>query len=295
MACTITRIQHPVRHQPTARRAPQAALALGLATFGLLAGGAAAAAAPALPAPDMQLVVNIGSNQNAQASPGVAAISTTFSSGKSELRLGDLPFVSAAMDERGTQSGLHGGSVYTRLLYEVMFYNPAGGNLPKLDVTVSAFDALIARGDGLSFSARSTSQLSIWGTGAATGFSLDRYNCTALTNSSQGCAPGTDAAITPFTIQMAQNTVYNVLMRVDTQAIANFDPTLSANAHGYAQLTSHFDLAQASPAGGYFVYSAGITSAVPEPQTWGLLLAGLAVLGAKGRARRSKWNAFGRG
>ena len=238
-----------------------------------------AGAVPLLATPNIMQVVNVGTQHYSEA---VGSVSNTRNNtvGSTSVALGGSPTITSAMSETSLTAGVHGGSTYATLNYQFEFYNPGAGS-GNINVHVNAFDQLLASAAGYSASANAESVFEISGGGISkfinhcTGFSTDGSN---------PCGSKGTLAVVPFNLTLKQNTVYTVQMNVYADAVANYDVLGTSSASASAVLDPSFSIVGGAPAGGSFIYSAGVT-AVPEPASWALLIAGLACVGGIVRRR----------
>jgi hypothetical protein len=105
------------------------------------------------------------------------------------------------------------------------------------------------------------------------------YDCSASPEAAFGCGTAPSATFTDQAVTLYDNTVYTVDLSLQIYAhdpvLAAIDPTFTTPAG----------------AGGYFIFSPGITSGVPEPATWAAMLIGFGGVGAAmRRARRERWS-----
>lgn len=229
-----------------------------------------------LPNPVIVQVINIGS-QTFSDKAGALSKSTSFTSGATSVSLGGAPTITASMNE---SSGGNGGSVRSRLLYNVEYVNP--GVFSNLNVYVNAFDQLSVSGSGYGYSAFANTFFNIAGNGQS--FSFD--HCKSTSSSGDICGNHGRDPIVPFSFSMRQNTIYTVDMSVNVQAGANVDVRGASNASAYGLLDPTFTVIGVAPQGGFFRFSPGITALpVPEPDTYALLLAGVAIITRFARRR----------
>lgn len=204
-----------------------------------------------------------------------AVSSSNGSRGSASTVLGQSPTITGEVTTGSTGYV----SVSNKLIYQLAYFNPSGSQ-DTLNVSVNAFDRLLAQGEAASggyFRSYAWSQLSLLGPGSDTLYT--RYHCQSASTSVfyQPCSIGS-APIEDFTVTLRQNTVYTVQMQLYAEANA-YSVNASAVGTASALLDPSFAVIGAAPVGGTFMFSAGV-SAVPEPQSWATLLAGLACLSA---------------
>lgn len=240
-----------------------------------------AGAVPVLATPNIMQVVNVGTQHFSEA---VGSVTNTRNNtvGTTSLALGGSPTITSAMSETSLNPGAHGGSTYATLNYQFEFFNPGAG-FGNINVHVNAFDQLLASATGYSASASAESVFEISGGG----ISKFINHCTgSSTDGSNPCGGKGSLALVPFNLTLKQNTAYTVQMNVYADAVANYDIRGVSSASATALLDPSFSVIGGAPAGGSFVYSAGVT-AVPEPESWAMLMAGLACIGGAVRRRQS--------
>jgi PEP-CTERM motif len=204
--------------------------------------------------------------------------------GNSSVTLGSAPTLSAQLNtgNRGYVS-----SATTSLFYQVMWLNPNAGT-ELIDVQVDTLGAVKAAGQV------TPGTFSSFDAGALASFSLGGWDvdkrlalCTSASSSSAGssfCDGTTSTGIAPFSVKLHQNTVYGVSMALSLRA-SKFD---EAQANASAMVDPIFSIVGPAPAGGQFVFSPGVTSAVPEPSTTALALVGMLLLEALCVRRRRR-------
>jgi len=231
-------------------------------------------------------VVNVGTQKFSEA---VGSVSNTRGNtvGTTSVALGGSPTITSAMSETSFSAGegQHGGSTSARLIYEFEFYNPGAGT-GNINVHVNAFDQLQASASGYSASASAESVFEISYFGTVKFFNHCAGSSTTGVNP---CGGKGNLALVPFNLTLKQNTVYKVQMDVYANALANYDSRGISNASASTLLDPSFSIVGGAPAGGSFIYSAGVT-AVPEPASWALLIAGLACVGGVVGRRRGPLN-----
>jgi hypothetical protein len=196
--------------------------------------------------------------------------------GASGVTLGSTPTLSAQLNT-GTRGYV--STATTSLFYQVMWLNPNAGT-ELIDVQVDTLGAVQAAGQVTpgtfgSFDAGAWALFSLGGWDVNKRLEL----CTGASSSSAGssfCEGSTSTGIAPFSVKLHQNTVYGVSMTLSLRA-TKYD---EAQAHASAMVDPVFSIVGAAPAGGQFVFSPGVTSAVPEPSTTALVLVGLLMMEA---------------
>ena len=256
--------------------------ALLLATVAIAASSEASAVTvvpvPQLASPNITQVVNVGT-QHFSFAPGSVSNTSNNTTGSTSVVLGASPTITSAMSEVSGFTS-HGGSTYATLNYQFEFFNPGAG-FGNISVHVNAFDQLLASASGYSASASAESFFEISGGG----FSRIINHCTgSSTDASNPCGTKGTLALTPFDLTLKQNTVYTVQMNVYANAQANPDIRGVSSASASALLDPSFSINGAAPAGGSFIYSAGVAP-VPEPESWAMLMAGLACVAGVLRRR----------
>lgn len=195
--------------------------------------------------------------------------------GQTSANLGSSPGVSSGMSEASANGpALHGGSTFSRLLYQFEYYAPRGG-YGEFTAYINAFDDLQASANGASSFATAESFLDISGGGSSKFFN----HCVgAATDNGTPCGNKGTVPITPFTMVLKANTVYTVQLQVASHAIANYDRLGPSAASSFAALGIR-DISLQGPGypSGSFYFSQGIAP-VPEPESWALLLGGLGLL-----------------
>lgn len=210
---------------------------------------------------------------NSTLTPFSAVSQVDGSRGNTSTVLGQSPTITGNVTT-GTTGYV---SASNKLTYQLAYFNPTGTH-DLLDVSVQAFDTLAAQGEAPSggyYRSYAWSQLSLVDPASDT---LYRgYHCTSASTSAgyQPCGGGANAPISPFTVSLKQNTVYTVQMQVHAEANA-YSNNGTAVAYASALLDPSFSIVGAAPAGSSFMYSAGVLAPVPEPESWAMLLAGLA-------------------
>jgi len=162
-----------------------------------------------------------------------------------------------------------GGESSLFMSYQVEHYVP--GALPG-----TTFAATVLTADQIDQTGLSAAQAILTISGI-NGTIYTGYNCSAAAGAAFGCStalpnlPFADQAVT-----LVDNTVYDVDMTVDIYA---HDPVS-------AQIDPMF-FAPSDP-NGEFIFSPGVTSAVPEPAVWSMMLTGFGGLGAATRMSRRR-------
>lgn len=242
-----------------------------------------------LPAPVISQTVNVGT-QVVSFKEGSLQNTVNDTSGSTSVSLGVAPKISGALAETSGTQGRHGGSVFAQLLYSVAYVNPnIGSAYVDIPVHVDVHDLIEVSGSGPSFAAFASTFFEISRPG---GSPINFSHCAKVDDSGGRCATRPQAPIVPFDFAMRQNTVYQVMMTLSANVVANVAPGGMSSASVYAMVDPTFSVIGKEPAGGHFVFSAGVSSpvsAVPEPGSAWLALWGVAAcLGAaaSGRARQ---------
>ena len=201
--------------------------------------------------------------------PGVATAACTaagfcdYGSGEVSALLGGDPKVllSASPANNG------GGDSSLDMSYQVEYIKHGAAPGTTVGAVVHAHDIIAQTGDSAARAVMTVSGIN--------GTIYEAYNCAASPDAAFGCgAPVPNAPFADQAVTMVENTVYTVDLSVmiysHDPVQATIDPTFTAPASG----------------GGYFIFSPGITSGVPEPATWSAMLIGFAAIGAARRRSR---------
>lgn len=234
-----------------------------------------------LPDPVISQTVNVGT-QVFSFKEGSQQNTVNDTTGSASVSLGVAPKIIGALAETSGAQGRHGGSVFAQLLYSVAYINPnIGSAYVDIPVHVDVHDLIEVGGTGPSFLAFASTFFEISRPG---GSPINFSHCAKVDDSGGSCAASLKAPIVPFDFAMRQNTVYQVRMNLSANVVANVAPGGMSSASVYAMVDPTFSVIGKEPAGGYFAFSAGVTSpvsAVPEPSSaWLALLGVAACLGA---------------
>jgi PEP-CTERM motif len=138
----------------------------------------------------------------------------------------------------------------------------------------TTIDALVHAGDGIVGSGDYAAQ-AIMTVSGVNGQVYLGYNCATTPDAAFGCSgslPNAPFANAPVTL--VDNTVYQIDLELDIYAKgpvqAQIDPYFTAPADG----------------GGAFIFSPGVTTGVPEPAAWTMMLVGAGLAGRALRRRR---------
>jgi hypothetical protein len=164
-----------------------------------------------------------------------------------------------------------GGDSSLFMSYEVEYYDPGVKPGTTIGALVHTSDEIMQGGAGDS-AAQAVMTVSGINGGVYTA-----YNCATGPGAAFGCsssvpnAPFADQAVT-----LVANTIYDVdlslMIYAKDPVQVSIDPTFTAPAAD----------------GGEFIFSPGITSGVPEPATWAVMLAGFAGVGCAMRSSRRR-------
>jgi len=158
--------------------------------------------------------------------------------------------------------------------YQVEYFDPGAPIGTTIAATVDAADTILQVGG-------SAAEAVMTVMGSTPAYLYAAYNCSSGLGAAFCSAPIAGQPNAPFTDQtvtMTVNSPYTVHLSLQTYAFSpvqvqvGIDPTFSAPAS----------------AGGEFIFSPGVTSGVPEPGIWAMMLVGLGGLGAAMRARRKQ-------
>jgi hypothetical protein len=244
-----------------------------------------------LPDPVISQTVNVGT-QVYSFKEGSLQNAVNDTSGSTSVVLGVAPQISGALAETSGTQGRHGGSVSAQLLYNVAYVNPnIGSAYVDIPVHVDVKDLIKVSGSGPSFSAYASTFFEVSRPGGAP---VNFTHCAMVDDSGGSCSAGLKAPIVPFDFAMRQNTVYQVMMTLTANVVANVAPGGVSSASVDAMVDPTFSVIGNEPAGGHFVFSAGVTapvSGVPEPSSlWLALVGAAACLGLTTRRRsNSLW------
>lgn len=208
-------------------------------------------------------------------------------SGSSSVTLGSAPTLSAQLNT-GTRGYI--STATTSLFYQVMWLNPNAGT-ELIDVQVDTLGAVQAAGQ-VTPATFGSFDAGAWASFSLGGWDVDKRLglCTSAASSSAGssfCDGSINTGIAPFRVRLHQNTVYGVSMALSLRA-SKYD---EAQAHASAMVDPTFSIVGPAPAGGQFVFSPGVTSAVPEPSTTALVLVGMLLLEALSVRQRRRQSA----
>jgi hypothetical protein len=221
---------------------------------------------------------------NSTTAPFTAVSALNGSWGSVSTVLGQSPTIAGEVTT-GTTGYV---SASNKLTYQLAYLNPTGTH-DLLNVSVQTFDTLLAQGSKPSlgyFYSYAWSQLSL--VGPASDVLYTGYHCASNASFAgyQPCGGGANAPITSFTVNLQQNTVYSVTMQIHAEAKA-YSNDATAIGMASALLDPTFTVNGTAPIGGSFIFSAGVAP-VPEPESWAMLMAGLAcVMGAVRRQKRA--------
>jgi len=241
-----------------------------------------------LPEPVISQTVNIGT-QVFSFKEGSLLNTVNDTTGSTSVTLGEAPQITGGVAETSVTQGRHGGSVFAQLIYNVAYVNPnIGPAYVDIPVHVDVRDLIQVNGSGPSFAAYAATFFEISRPG---GTSVNFAHCMLVDDALGSCGDGVKVPIVPFDFAMRQNTVYQVMMNLSAVVVANVSPGGVSNASAFAMVDPTFSVIGAEPAGGHFVFSAGVTapvSGVPEPSSAALAMLGVAAclgLSAKRRSR----------
>jgi len=240
-----------------------------------------------LPDPVISQTVNVGT-QVYSFKEGSLQNAVNGTSGSSSVTLGEAPQITGGVAETSVTQGRHGGSVFAQLIYNVAYVNPnIGPAYVDIPVHVDVRDLIQVDGSGPSFAAYAATFFEISRPG---GTSVNFAHCILVDDALGSCGDGVKAPIVPFDFAMRQNTVYQVMMNLTAVVVANVSQGGVSNASAYAMVDPTFSVIGNEPAGGHFVFSAGVTapvSGVPEPTGAWLALLGVAACLCSPTRRRS--------
>lgn len=159
-----------------------------------------------------------------------------------------------------------GGGSFLDMSYEVEYVHHGAMPGATVGATVHASDTINQAGDSAAEAVMTVSGVN--------GVIYDAYNCSASPEAAFGCRAIANVPFADQGVTMVENTVYDVDLSLQIYArdpvLASIDPTFTAPAS----------------AGGYFIFSSGISSGVPEPASWAAMLLGFGAVGATMRRTR---------